>query len=125
MKMEEKVLRKQGQCSSLESVTTLLRSVVDQWCYPELKKKDYYGDTSEPLVTYEVCFNEEKHILIRIKVRYGPFGTERHVTERKHYSVTHITSEELLNQLFHTLTFKGSPFYFYKNGFRKYMEVVG
>lgn len=110
---------------TIEEVSIALKEVLQKWCAPKILEDNYYGISPSPCVCFEVCRNQEDHILIRIIVRHDPFGTTRHIEERTYYSITYIDTDILVSQFFHALTFKGSPYYFYKNHFKKKMELMG
>ena len=110
---------------TVEKLTYMVRDVLYQWCYPELLKTYYYSGKYTPIISFEVGYKEDKRIFIRMTVTYGPFGEVSHTDVRFYNSIMNIEAEQITNQLLHILTFDHSPFYYYKTGFRKRMEVAG
>jgi hypothetical protein len=97
---------------TVEDVINGLWTVCEQWCHPRLLDTNRWSYLPKvPSVSFEVSQNQEKHIIIRIKVRHDPFGYSTHVEERTHLSITYIDMEDLTNQLFSALTWKGSPYH--------------
>lgn len=121
--------------NTLESLADALHDVLKQWCGPELLKTSHGSKT--PAVSFEVCKNEQGHIVIRIKVRHGPFGETIHLEERTFYSITYIERDDLEQMVFHSMTWQGSPYHqksyierskkylIYRWRFHKRMELMG
>lgn len=109
---------------TLEYLNTLVNDVMRQWVEPELLKKNYFGSSETPCISFEIAQDAEKTIRVRMMVRHDPFGTSVHKTECKYYSLTHIDGSAIVNQLFNTLTFDRSPYYWYKTHFKKKLEVM-
>ena len=123
---------------NIESLVDNLNNVLKEWCAPELLKANHYSHSPKtPAVSFEVCKNEQNHIVIRIKVRHDPFGNTTRVEERTFYSITYIDREGLEQMVFHALTWQGSPYYqkayiernkkylVYRWRFHKRMELMG
>ena len=109
---------------TLESLNELLTGVLKEYVHPDWLQTMVLPDRT-PCVSFEISQNYEKTIFVRIRVRHGPFLTGIHTTETKYYSITYIDKVGLTNQLFHTLTFDRSPYFWVKDHFEKKMEVEG
>lgn len=130
---------------NVEEVWNGLWTVAEQWCHPSLlDTRRWHHEPQVPSISFEVAQNQERHIVIRIKVRHDPFGQTTHVEERTHLSINYIDMQSLTNQLFSALTWKGSPYHIvahlqnesknkkskvkilvYRWRFEKAMEVMG
>ena len=119
MKQEQIVIR------SLEQIQGMTNAVFAIYIDPDLLKKFDIGALSKPYVYFEVVQDNDKIIYIRMFARYGPFGQAVNKTEFRYYSTTYINYDNILSQLMHTLTWMGSPYYWYKTYFKKRMEVAG
>ena len=110
---------------TLEFLNIVMNGVMRQYIDPALLKVKVFGSSNIPCVSFEIAQDAERTIRVRVMARHDPFGTSVNRTECKYYSVTHIERDALVNQLFNTLTFDRSPYYWYKTHFKKKMEVMG
>lgn len=118
--------QKQPQYWSLEYLGLVINSVFKEYLSPELLTKIEGGvSKSKPWVSFEVVQDEEGTIFIRMFARHDPFGQALASTQFRYYSITYIDYDKIVSQLFHTLTWDGSPYHWYKTHFKKRMEVAG
>lgn len=122
MKSEKKL--ENNPPATLEYLNTLMNDVMRQWVDPELLKKMYFSSSNTPCISFEIAQDAEKTIWVRIMARHDPFGISVNKTECQYYSITHINRDAFVNQLFNTLTFNRSPYYWYKTHFKKKMELM-
>lgn len=101
-----------------------MRCIIQEWVSPDLLMRNQYGPTKEPCITFKVRRDEFNTIWIEIIARHGSYGELRRVTPWPYLSIAEINEYELINQLFNTLTFIGSPYYWSKTHFKKKVEVA-
>lgn len=109
---------------TLESVNGLLEGVLKEFVDEDLLKRVNHLPDKTACVSFEISQNSEKTIYVRILARHDPFLATAHKTETRHYSIDFIDRTGLTNQLFNTLTFYGSPYFWVKDHFEKKMEVM-
>lgn len=111
--------------TQISRVVASLKEIIAKWVDPALVTPYYYGNKpKQPCVSFEVAQNNENHVIIRIMVRWDPFGGTTEVCERTHYSIEYIDQSALTNQLLHALTFQSSPYYWDGSHFKKRMEIM-
>jgi len=110
---------------NIDYVRGITTDVLKQYVDEALLNHRYYGNSGIPPVSYEIAQDYAGAIRIRMAVRHDPFGQSVNRTEYKYYSWLYIDYPQIINQLFQTLTFEGSPYYWYKTHFKKRTEVMG
>lgn len=113
------------QTWSLENLRLVVKNVLDQNVDPALLKKAQHLPRKDPMVSFRIIQDQDGTIFIKIKARHGPFGESVHKTKWKYYSITYINWDSIFNQLMNTLTWEGSPYYWYKTHFKQRMVVAG
>jgi hypothetical protein len=113
---------------SIEQIRTALLGVLQEWCAPKLLLPNYWSNKTEPPITFEVAQNQDGHIIIKMVVRYGPFGDSVRKSKFVYHSFSSFDDDALLvNILLNSLTFQWSPYYINKRDkkFFKRLEVLG
>jgi len=109
---------------TFEQVYNLTRKLVSRYVFFPLWGKNI-SEQSGPWFTFEVSQNHERHFFIEMSARYGPFGEGKHTTRCKYLAMEFITPDDIVNQIFHTLTWDHSPYYWNAHEFKKKIEVAG
>lgn len=109
---------------TLETVTVMVKETLEKYVDSSLLRDRMNGASETPSVSFEIA-NDGSTTRIRMMARHGPFGQSVHRTEFKYYSLTYIEQKAVTNQLFNTLTWEGSPYYWNGVGFSKRMIVAG
>lgn len=117
--------QKPPQYWTLEYLRLVIKNVLSQYVSPELLTKIENGSSRKPWLSFEVVQDEDGTVFIRMFAKSGPFGASIHHTEFKYYSITYIDCDAITKQLFHTLTWEGGEYYWYKTHFKKRMVVAG
>ena len=102
----------------------MMKKALTQYVDPELLKSKQFGNSKAPCVQFEIAQDTEHTFWARCSCRHDPFGCSVNKTERKYYSTAYMSFDEIVSQLFNTLTFDGSPYYWYKTYFRKRMQCA-
>ena len=117
--------KEQSRPWTLENLRLVVKDVMSQYVDPVLITKATHLPRKDPMVSFRIIQDQDGTIFIKMKARHGPFGDSTHRTKFKYYSIVHIDYDSILSQLMHTLTWEGSPYYWYQTHFKQRRIVTG
>lgn len=106
----------------MKKIRSLMQGILQEWTNAQLLKRIQYGPSKDPCISFKVYRDTYDIVWVQIIARHGRYGELYRTSSRMYFSTSEINEYELINQLFNTLTFEGSPYYWGKTRFNKRVE---